>query len=176
MNVPPLLENGIFITNVQAKANLLNEFHAKQCCNIQTESSLQQFHARRYLTIENVEVDRQKVLQVMRSLNSSKAQGWNSISLAMIKICDAAIVEPLCMIFEKSLAISQYPLMWKRANIISVHKKGNRQSKTTIAQFLCFLSLGNCLKNYCLIRCIITFVPMVLNLLNNQVFGLVNQQ
>ena len=60
MNVPPLLENGLFITNVQAKANLLNEFHAKQCCNIQTGSSLQKFHARPYLTIENVEVDRQK--------------------------------------------------------------------------------------------------------------------
>ena len=40
MNIPPLLENGLFITNVQAKADLLNEFYAKQCCNIQTGSSL----------------------------------------------------------------------------------------------------------------------------------------
>ena len=34
INIPPLLENGLFITNVQTKANLLNEFFAKQCCNI----------------------------------------------------------------------------------------------------------------------------------------------
>ena len=59
MNIPPLLENGLFITNVQAKANLLKYFYAKQCCNSQTGSSLRKFHARCDLTIENVEVDRQ---------------------------------------------------------------------------------------------------------------------
>ena len=69
------------------------------------------------------------MLQLIRSLDSCKAHGCDNISIAMIKICNAAIVEPLCMIFEKSLAIGQYPSMWKRANIISVHKNGNRQSK-----------------------------------------------
>ena len=67
------------------------------------------------------------MLQLIQSRNSSKAQGRDNISFAMIKICVAAIVEPLCMIFEKSLAIGQYPSMGKRENIISVHKKGNRQ-------------------------------------------------
>ena len=33
-NIPPLLENGLFITNVQAKANLLNKFYVKQCCSV----------------------------------------------------------------------------------------------------------------------------------------------
>ena len=46
MNIPPLLENGLFITNAQAKANLLKQFYAKQCCNIQTGSSIHKFCTR----------------------------------------------------------------------------------------------------------------------------------
>ena len=31
------------------------------------------------------------------------------------------------MIFEKCLTTGQYPSIWKKANIIPVHKKGSRQ-------------------------------------------------
>ena len=47
----------------------------------------------------------------------------------MIKICDTSIVEPLCLIFEKNLETGVYPSMWKKANIVPVHKKGSRQDK-----------------------------------------------
>ena len=47
----------------------------------------------------------------------------------MIKICDESIIEPLCLIFEKCLESGVYPPQWKKASIIPVHKKGNRQSK-----------------------------------------------
>ena len=54
-----------------------------------------------------------KIQLLIRSLDLSKAHGCDNISNAMIKICNAVIVEPLCMIFEKSLATGQYPSMWK---------------------------------------------------------------
>ena len=126
INIPPLLESGLFITNEQTKANLLNEFFAKQCCNIQTGSSLPEFRPRCDSVIENVEIDRQKVLKLIRSRDPSKAQGCDNISIAMIKLCDSTIVEPLSMIFEKSLITGQYPSLWKKANITPVHKKGSR--------------------------------------------------
>ena len=78
---------------------------------------------------KNVEIDRQKVVKLIRALDSSKAHGCDNISIAMIKICDIAIVEPLCMIFEKCLTTGQYPSIWKKAKIIPVHKKGSRQCK-----------------------------------------------
>ena len=65
----------------------------------------------------------------MRALDSLKAHGCDNISIAMIKICDITIVEPLCMIFDKCLTTGQYPSIWKKANIIPIHKKGSRQSK-----------------------------------------------
>ena len=48
---------------------------------------------------------------------------------AMIKICDECLVEPLSVIFKECLETGVYPSRWKRANIIPVHKKGNRQNK-----------------------------------------------
>ena len=56
-------------------------------------------------------------------------RGCYNISIAMIKICDSMIFEPLCMIVEKCLVTGQYPSTWKKANIIPVHKKSSRQCK-----------------------------------------------
>ena len=47
----------------------------------------------------------------------------------MIKICDASIAEPPCLIFEKSLETGTHPSVWKKADIIPVHKKDSRQNK-----------------------------------------------
>ena len=53
--------------------------------------------------LEDVDINREEVLNLIRSLDSKKAHGCDDISIAMIKICDASIVEPLCLIFEQCL-------------------------------------------------------------------------
>ncbi len=128
-NIPPLLENGLFVTNVQTKANILNDYFVKQCCMIATGSSLPNFRPRCNSVLENMNIDREKVLQLIRALDSKKASGCDNISVFMIKICDSSIVEPLCLIFEKCLETGIYPSVWKKANIIPVHKKESRQNK-----------------------------------------------
>ena len=45
----------------------------------------------------------------------------------MIKICDAEIVIPLCLIYEKCLATGKFPEIWKKANFLPIHKKKSRQ-------------------------------------------------
>ena len=42
------------------------------------------------------------------ALNSSKAHGWDGISAHMIKLCDSALLEPLCLIFERCLETGIY--------------------------------------------------------------------
>ena len=50
-----------------------------------------------------------KVLKTIRSLDSSRDHGWDRLSTCMIKICDAEIVIPLCLIYEKYLATGRVP-------------------------------------------------------------------
>ena len=47
----------------------------------------------------------------------------------MIKICDAAIVNPLCLIYKKCLSGGTFPQIWKKANVLPIHKKESRQIK-----------------------------------------------
>ena len=65
VNIPPLLENGLFITNVHTKATLLNDFFVEQCCAIPTGSTLPNFLPRCISVLENVEIDRQKVRKLI---------------------------------------------------------------------------------------------------------------
>ena len=61
--------------------------------------------------------------------DTKKAHGCDQITVAMIKICDNSIVDPLCMIFEKSLRTGIYPSSRQKAIIIPIHKKESRKSK-----------------------------------------------
>ena len=50
--------------------------------------------------------------------------------IAMLKICEYAVVPPLCLIYMQCLETGSYPPMWKMANVLPVHKKESRQIKT----------------------------------------------
>ena len=133
VNIPPLLENGIFVTNVQAKAIVFNDFFVEQCCSLATGSTLPVFLPRCNKILQDIAVDRNKVLKLICNLNTNKAHGCDDSSASMIKICDSSIVEPLCLIFEKCLDTGKYPSIWKKVNIVPVHKKGSRQNKNKLS-------------------------------------------
>ena len=62
-----------------------------------------------------------------RWLDVNKAHGHDDISIRMIKICDNSLVRPLSRLFIKSFDNSYFPQLWKKWNILPVHKK--RQTK-----------------------------------------------
>ena len=45
----------------------------------------------------------------------------------MIKICDKSLLKPLIFLFQNSTKLSYYLDIWKRSNIIPVHKKNDKQ-------------------------------------------------
>ena len=117
------------MTNIDTKANLFNDYFVKQCCAITTESTLPSFLPRSAPRLQNLLINREKVLRIIRALDSEKAHGCDDISISMIKMCDTSIVEPLCLIFEKCLETGVYPSIRKKANVIPVHKRNSRQNK-----------------------------------------------
>ena len=71
----------------------------------------------------------EKILKIIRNLNSNKAHGWDGISVKMIKICDESLIVPLRLIFENCLRKGIFPEPWKRANVVPVHKKNEKNVK-----------------------------------------------
>ena len=53
---------------------------------------------------------------------SSKAEGFDEISITMLKMCLLEIVPVLCHIFDCSLQHGVFPEIWKRAQVIPVPK------------------------------------------------------
>ena len=57
--------------------------------------------------LENINIDADKVLKIIRSLDYNKVHGWDNLS--MVKICDSEIVKPLSLIYEKSMTAGTFP-------------------------------------------------------------------
>ena len=53
--------------------------------------------------------------------------GHDDISSRMIKLCSKSVVKPLSITFKICIDTGTFPDIWKRSNIIPVHKKGDKQ-------------------------------------------------
>ena len=122
--IPPLLVDNNFVTDIQTKANIFNKFFAQQCTPLENSSVLpvnQKFLTQSRLT--SININENEVLNIIRALNIHKAHRYDDISIRMIKMCDKSLLKPLTLLFENSIKSTCYPDIWKRSNIIPVHKK-----------------------------------------------------
>ena len=71
-----------------------------------------------------------------------KAHGHDDISIRMIKMCDKSILKPLILSFENSTKSSYYPDIWKKSNIVPVHKKNDKQLVTNYRPISLLLIFG----------------------------------
>ena len=125
--IPPILENNIFICNSQDKANIFNTFFAKQCTTVQTDS---------ILPADNGEPPPYQILSVtftindirdlLKGLNPNKSHGCDGISIRMLKLCGEGLAKPLFKIFTNCVSKKCFPDLWKKGNIIPIHKKDEK--------------------------------------------------
>ena len=54
-------------------------------------------------------ISEEKMLDVIRSLNPNKANGWDEISLRMIKLSDVSLVLPFKIVFTNILRCGLLP-------------------------------------------------------------------
>ena len=60
-------------------------------------------------------------------MDPNKAHGCDGISIRMLKLCATSISKPLHILFNNSVISECFPNEWKKANVIPVHKKGDKQ-------------------------------------------------
>ena len=72
-NLPLLLENQTFVTNFQTKADIFNGLFVQQCSVHINDSVLPNFISRCNLSLATIDIDPDKVLKIIRSLDFCKA-------------------------------------------------------------------------------------------------------
>ena len=125
--IPPILHNGIFITDIREKCNIFNKYFKDQCKTIETSSSIpSQINKTTNFSLNHVIFTESNILEHIRGLNIEKAHGHDGISVRIIKMCDFSISKPLFIIFKNCLAKGYFPKKWKKANVIPIYKKNER--------------------------------------------------
>ena len=125
--IPPLLVNNSFVTDFKAKANLFNDFFCKQCTPVANDSTLLTLLETLNEILSSIDIIASDIGKIIKALKVNKAHGHDEISVRMLKLCESAIVEPLYLIFKNCLSSNTFPDVWKKANVIPVHKKGDKQ-------------------------------------------------
>ena len=125
--IPPLLFNNEYITDFNAKANIFNTYFSNQCSLLDNSSVIPDVSSMpNNYSLSSLQVSEDQVLRHIRSLDIYKSHGFDNLSSRMIKLCDTSIVKPLMLIFNNLLNEGVFPLLWKKANITPIHKKGDK--------------------------------------------------
>ena len=98
--IPPQLVDKKLVTDFLDKANLFNNFFAKQCTPISNNSIVPasiNFETRERRPSLEFYVD--DIVKIIRSLDQNKAHSHDKILIGMIKLCASSISKPLHLIF-----------------------------------------------------------------------------
>ena len=123
-----------FVTHFKEKGELFNTFLAKQCPLIKNSSKIpSHLH---YLTdnrLSSVSFSQDSIAKIIQNLDPNKAQGHDNISILMLKICGSSIYKSLQMIFKQCIETGVFPSEWKKANIVPIHKKGDKKNTRNLS-------------------------------------------
>lgn len=92
--------------------------------------------------ISFVTVDKGEVTKLLLKLDPYKSCGPDYLPARFLINCAKSISEPLSILFQKSLDTGVVPLLWKRAFVVPIHKKGPKTSITNYRPIskLCIIS------------------------------------
>ena len=112
-----------------SKAQIFNDYFILQCTTLDTGSVIPSDLPVTASQLREFVISEGKIIRIIRSLNPNKAHGWDAFSVRMIKMCDDSLIIPLKLIFQNCLHHGIFPETWKRANVVPVHKKNEKNLK-----------------------------------------------
>ena len=157
--IPPLFHENKFITNFKEKAELFNTFFANQCTLLNNSSVLPNNLAKlTNKSLDTVNFSTDDISKIINNLDPNKAHGHDMLSIRMIKLCGNSICKPLSIIFNDCLKEGKFPSDWKKAHVVPVHKKGDKQCLKIIDLFPYFQYAAK----YLSVSFIMSFSPFLL--------------
>ena len=126
--IPPLLQDNKYVTDFKKKAELFNLFFAKQCSIIDNSSELpSNFLKKTDKSIFAITFTCNDIATLIKNLDPNKAHDHDMISICMLKLCGKSICKPLDLIFQSCMKQGKFHTKWRKANVVPVHKKGDKQ-------------------------------------------------
>ena len=126
--IPPLYVKGSTVSDDSDKAEILNNhfcsvFTDEDVSNLSNLKSSLSYHP---TIIDAISVSPADVLHELKSLRADKACGPDSIPAYLLKQGAEELCVSLSRLFQHSVASGSLPKDWTVANVVPVHKRGDR--------------------------------------------------
>ena len=130
-NIPTLVDDDEIFCDAQEKANLLNIFFCEKSMlpppdQNQTVSVLPPLTRNK---VSDIVCSPQKVMNILKSLDVTKATGPDKISNSILKHCASTLCHPLSEIFNLGFSSGTFPIKWKEAHVQPIPKIGKSTNK-----------------------------------------------
>ena len=125
IGIAPLKENATLFSDSKSKARILIQ-QFQSVFTPEDNSPLPPMKQNSYAPIENIKITTAGVTKLLKGINPAKSCGPDSIPNAVLKNCANTLAPALAKIFQISLDSGTLPEDWKKANISSVFKKGDK--------------------------------------------------
>ena len=77
--------------------------------------------------LSSFNISSEVIFQLIKNLDPNKAHAYDDISVKMLNLCAPSICKSLTLLFENCLRSGEFPNVWKRSNIVPVHKKVDKK-------------------------------------------------
>ena len=92
------------ITNIVKTANIFNEFFVSQCTPLDNNCKIFSLLMNTDKWLNTVSIKKDDIASIIKSLNPTKAQGFEKISSRIIQLYGDSITLPLVQVFKSSLS------------------------------------------------------------------------
>ena len=125
--IPPLTKSdGTSATSSREKAMLLADLFSTKMTIEDPGRPPPQLIQECDQTVTSMEVRREQVEQLLRGVDVRKATGPDNVSPQVLRHCASVLAEPLTTVFSSCLRENIWPLLWKEARVVPVHKRNSR--------------------------------------------------
>ena len=103
---------------------MFNNFFAKQCTLVENPRKLPTDSSKGTNNLlSTISFTKDDIANIIKNLNPNKAHAFDMISIRLLKICADSILKHLELIFKSCIESEKFPMEWKKANVVPVHKK-----------------------------------------------------
>ena len=126
--IPTIFHDNKYITDFKQKVELFNSHFSKQCSHLINNSKIPSECSRNsHESSSSITFEINEIEKIIKNLDPNKSHGHDMLSIRMLKLCGESIYKPLNLIFKSCLETGQFPSDWKKANVVPVFKKGDKQ-------------------------------------------------
>ena len=117
-----------YITDFKQKAEIFSFHFSKQCTPLISNSKIPSECPRKSNeSLSSIAFEINDIEKIIKNLDPNKSHGHDMLSILMLKLCGESIYKLLNLIFKSCLETGQFPSDWKKANVVPVFKKGDKQ-------------------------------------------------